>query len=387
MRMLLLLKNMKEYGGKTMVETLKKKAKKSNMLRVIFSVIGVVVLLAVTKFSIFDVITGPTRLDFTQDPDSYKGKYVTVDAQFFLSDYIEHTTTTTKKYGGSSTSVNGYSYLTFQSVDDYEKNASIWYFYSIYLSKSKQQEMDRQMDKTWDCLSSETGDVAPPDPITIKGIWNPMDAQTEKYFRQTLGKMDITETEFDKMYFYELDTKNIGGLNAPLFWALMAAAAGLMVFAIVSLMGFFSNSYMKNIQKYLQKDSSVSIAAIEQDFNQAHLIDKSVWLGKRRTIYMQGNVAQILPNNELVWGYYYRRTGRNSVSEMRLYTREKKMFNIGLSEENTQKALQVYVDEQPQMVIGYSSELEKMYGKNFRQFLELKYNPAMREGSGDFPQI
>ena len=59
-----------------MVETLRKKAKKSNMLRVIFSVIGVVILLAVTKFAIFDVLTGPTKLDITQDPATYEGKYI-----------------------------------------------------------------------------------------------------------------------------------------------------------------------------------------------------------------------------------------------------------------------------------------------------------------------
>lgn len=370
-----------------MVETLRKKAKKSNMLRVIFSVIAIVVLLAVTKFAIFDVLTGPTRLDITADPDSYKGKYVTIDAEYFLYDYIEHTTTTTRKYGGSSTSVNGYSYLTFQSVDDYEKEASIWYFYSIYLNKSRQQEMASKIDEAFAYWNDETGQVAPPDPVTIKGVWTPMDAQTEMYFRQALGKLEISESEFDKMYFYELDTKNIGGLNAPLFWVLMAVAAGLLVFAIISTMGFFGNAYMKNIQKYLQKDSSTSIAAIEEDFNQAHLIDKTVWVGKRWTVYMQGNVAQILSNKELVWGYYFRRTGRNSVSEMRLYTKEKKVFHIGLSEKDTQEALKIYVEEQPQMVVGYSSELEKMYGKNFSQFLDLKYNPAMREGAGEFTRL
>ena len=133
-----------------MVETLRKKAKKSNMLRVIFSVIGVVILLAVTKFAIFDVLTGPTKLDITQDPATYEGKYVTIDAEYFLYDYIEHTTTTTRKYGGSTTNTNGYSYLVFQSVDDYEKEASIWYFYSIYLDKSRQKEMEGKIQQTFD---------------------------------------------------------------------------------------------------------------------------------------------------------------------------------------------------------------------------------------------
>lgn len=370
-----------------MVETLRKKARKSNMLRVIFSVIGAVVLLAVTKFAIFDVITGPTKLDITADPAAYKGKYVTIDAEYFLYDYIEHTTTTTRKYGGSSTSTNGYSYLVFQSVDDYEKEASIWYFYSIYLDRSRENEMAAKIDEAFEYWNDESGQVAPPQPVTVKGVWNPMDAQTERYFREALAGLEITETEFDKMYFYELDTKNIGGLNAPLFWVLTAAAAGLVIFAVVSGVGFFSDGYMKSIQKYLQKDSSVSIAAIEEDFGRAHLVDKKVWVGKKWTVYMEGNVARILPNKELIWGYYYQRTGRHSVSEMRLFTKEKKTFHIGLSEKDTQEALGVYVQEQPQMVVGYSGELEKMYNKNFAEFLNLKYNQAMADVSGGFSQL
>lgn len=369
-----------------MVETLRKKAKKSNMLRVIFSIIGIVVLLAVTKFAIFDVITGPTKLDITKDPDTYKGKYVTIDVQNFMGEYIEHTTTATRKYGGSSTSTNGYSYLVFQSVDDYEKEASIWYFYSIYLNKSMQQEMALKIDETFEYWNDETGQVAPPEPVTIKGVWNPMDAQTERYFREDLAKINILESEYDKLYFYELDTKNIGGLNGPLFWFLMAGAAGLAVFAVASVVGFFGNGYMKNIQKYLQKDRSVSIAAIEEDFNQARLIEKHVWVGSKWTVYMEGNGAKILPNKELVWGYYFQRTGRNSVSEMRLYTKDKKVFHISLSEKGTQEALGVYVEQQPQMVVGYSSELEKMFNKNFEEFLNLKYNPAMAGGSAEFSQ-
>ena len=77
-----------------MLEILRKKARKSNIWRIVLSVAGVVILLAITKFAIFDVITGPTRMDITEDPASYEGKYVTIDAEFFLYDYVEHTTTT-----------------------------------------------------------------------------------------------------------------------------------------------------------------------------------------------------------------------------------------------------------------------------------------------------
>ena len=68
---------------------------------------------------------------------------------------------------------------------------------------------------------------------------------------------------------------------------------------------------------------------------------------------------------------------------MRLYTAEKKLHHISLTEKNTQDALKIYLEEQPHMVIGYSKELEKLYNKKFNEFLDLKYNPAKRDISGE----
>lgn len=359
-----------------MLETLRKKARTSNLTRIIVSVIAVVIILAVTQFAIFDVITGPTRMDITAAPETYEGKYVTIDAEHFLYDYIEHTTTTTRQSGSKSTSTNGYSYMAFQAVADYEQEDYVWYFYSIYLNKKHQDEMSAKIDQTYEYLNDETGKTAPPDPVTVKGVWKKMDSTTESYFRRALTEVSIVESDINKVYYYELDTKNLGGLNAPLFWVLMAVCTFLILFAVLSAVGLFSNAYCKEIQQYQQKNSSVSLAEIEEDFKQAHLVAKHVWIGKRWTIYMNGNKAKILTNKDLIWGYYFCRTGRNSVSEIRLYSYEKAMFTIGLSEKNAHEALNVYALEQPQMVVGYSADLEKMYNKDFKNFLELKYNPS-----------
>lgn len=368
-----------------MLETLRKKSRKSNITRVIISVIVVVGLLAVTKLAIFDVITGPAKIDITADPSTYAGKYVTIDAEFFLHDYVEHTTTTTRKYGGKTTSTNGYSYLALQRIPDEAANTYSLYFYSVYMNKDKQSSMAAKIAESEDYIYDETGMAAPPDPVTVTGTWTKMDSEMERFFRSTLAEFEFyEENEYDHFYFYELDTKNIGGVNAPLFWVLMAVAAFFILFGLLSIIGLFSSAYMKNIQSYLRKDNSASMASIEEDFNQARLIGKTVWVGKKWTIYMTGNKASILANKDLVWGYYYCRTGRYSVSEMRLYSKDRKMSNISLTEKQTQEALKVYGEEQPQMVIGFSSDLEKMYNKNFNAFLEMKYNPASRgENSGD----
>lgn len=361
-----------------MLETLKKKARKSNLWRIILSIIGIGIMLAITKFAIFDVITGPTKMDITAAPETYEGKYVSVEAEYFLYDYIEHTTTTTRKSGSKTTSTNGYSYLVFQAVPESGSTEDVWYFYSIYLNKKRQDEMTAKIDQTYEYLNDETGTITPPEPVKITGVWNKMDSQTERYFQKALDELGIAEADLNKLYFYELDTKNIGGVNSTLFWVLMAVSAFLLLFAILSAVGLFSSAYMKSLQQYLQKNPTVSMQEIEEDFNRAHLISSDVWIGKKWTIYMQGNKAYILTNSDLIWGYYYSRTGRYSVSEMRLFTKDRTQHGISLSEKHTQDALKIYVDEQAQMVVGYSKDLEKMYNKDFNGFLELRYNPVMR---------
>lgn len=68
-------------------------------------------------------------------------------------------------------------------------------------------------------------------------------------------------------------------------------------------------------------------------------------------------------------------------------TYEKAVY-IGLSEQLTKEALRYYGEEQPQMIVGYDSELDRMYQKNFQAFLDLKYNPAMKEApEGTFLKI
>ncbi len=366
-----------------MIETLKKHARKSNTIHAVVCIVIVAILLAVTHFAIFDVATGPAKLDITQDPATYEGKYVTIDAEYFVYDYVEHTTTTTKKYGGKSTSINGYSYIVFQSIENEGDESTTWYFYSIYLDKKKQAEMSGKIDQALEYLGDDTDTVDPPEPVSITGVWTPMEPQLERYYRSALAEMEVVEGEYDKIYFYELDTKELGGFNRPLFWCMMAVALGLLLFGVYSIIGIFSNAYLKDINQYLKKDTSASMEAIGMDFSRAHLIGKRTWIGEKWTIYMVSSRAKLIANKDLLWGYYFRRTGRNSVSEMRLYAINKVIYHVPLSEKETHEALEYYGNEQPHRILGYNADLEKMFSKDFEQFKELKYNPVMREAAGE----
>lgn len=363
-----------------MVETLRKKTRKSFMIQGIIALILLVALLVFTKFAIIDVLTGAKELDITANPADFDGKYVKLDVDYFLTDFVEHTTTTTRRYGGSTTTVNGNSYIAYQVEDSADGGTATLYFFSVYMNKSDERLMEQKMKAAWEQISNGSARSASSDPMEVTGTWMKMDAQIERYFRETMGEMGISESSKDQFYFYTLDTGRIGGQKTFAFWAMMAVAFISLIVFIMSIVGVIGNGYLGNINKYLQRNTSASMAAIEADFASAHLIGKDTWVGRDWTIYRRGTKAYILQNSDLIWGYYFRRTGRNSVSEMRLYTVNKKIEHVSLSESETKEALQYYATEQPHMLIGYSADLEKTWQKDFSAFLEMRYNPAMRNG-------
>lgn len=362
-----------------MLDVLKKKSRKSLTIRAIISIAIVIGLLALTDFAVFDVITGPTELDITAQPERYEGKYVTIDAQNFLTDYVEHTTTTTNtKTGSRSTSVDGNSYIVFNAVDDYENGFSVWYYYSIYMKKDLKTQIYGLIDDTWNYWADETNTVAPPAKLKVTGTWTKLEPQLERYYKETLEEMGIVESDYDVVYLYTIDTSKLGGQSVGFFWACMVAALLLLIYFIINIAGIFSSKYAGNINKYLHNNPSVSLAAIEADFSQAHLVGKKAWVGRKWTVYIEGPKADILSNKELVWGYYFKQTGKYSSSQLRVFNKDKKMFSINLSESEAHEALKYYAEEQPHMVVGYTKELETSFQKNFTEFLNLKYNPAIQ---------
>lgn len=371
-----------------MFETLRKRARKTYLWRAGLSLVGMVIILAATKGAIFQLAAGMGGMDITASPETYEGRAVTLDAEFFVTDYVEHTTTTVYDSGNRSTSTNGNSYVAFQSVHKDGGEYSTWYFYSLYMGKGKTDMVYEKIDETWAYLNDESGATAPPAPVKVIGTWSRMEPAMERYYTDTLLEIGIEEGDYDKIYFYTLDTGKLGGVNPYLFWALMAGCVLLLIWFVASVIGCFRKTYEKEIHKYLRKNTACSLGEIEGDFATAHPIGKDVWVGRKWTIYMSGAAAMIVQNHDLVWGYYFKRTGKNSVSQMQLYTADKKAIYINLSESLTREALGYYGEEQPQMIVGYDAELERMYQKNFPAFLDLKYNPVMKEApEGSFLKI
>ena len=132
----------------------------------------------------------------------------------------------------------------------------------------------------------------------------------------------------------------------------MAAALLLLIYFIVNVVGIFSNRYAGKINTYLHNNPSVSLAAIEADFAQAHPIGKNAWVGRKWTVYVEGPKANIPANRGSGMGLLFQADGKIQRQPAPRFNMAKKMISINLSEDEAHEALKYYAEEQPHMIVG-----------------------------------
>ena len=136
-----------------------------------------------------------------------------------------------------------------------------------------------------------------------------------------------------------------------------------------------ASSVAELFERFLKKNG-IDESEAEADFALAKII-KNVHVGRKYTFFVGACNWDMFKNTDLVWAYYYRHTGRYSVSRINAYHYNKKASYINLSRAVAEEVLEYYAQILPQIIVGYSADLEKEYMKNFNTFLSHRYNPAM----------
>lgn len=344
-----------------MYETLKAMGKKRAVTRMIISLVVAAGILIFTKFGAIQLLTGPKQLDLTKDLASQAGQYVEYDANMIVGEYVRVVSQNTSTRQETLKSIG---YLAY----DYDTDL----IFGIFSPAGQRRPLDQLMDATdsyWDGGGF-------PDGLKVTGALIPIPSDEMSYFNSSVG--DLTGME-DYIFPYTIKTGHmpvlIGtSMTTGLVAVLSVGAVFLILLAISYLFTMNSNKAVKNIENFISQNPGITQEMIEADFLTAEQITKQVWVGRRFTIYMGGLTANIINNADQVWGYYYQRTGRYAVSQAWLYDKNKKCTMINVSQADANRILENFVVNQPHVVIGYSKELEKLFKKEFDQFLALKYN-------------
>lgn len=355
-----------------MLTTLRKLTTKSVMVRAILALVIAGIALGLSHSSILSLIKGPVVIDGDTDFEQLEGQYVEYTANLIVDEYVRQTT---RKEGSTKETLKNIGYL----VLDWDYG----YIFGAELPKSNEERMNANIDETWSWLAEEIEESSISE--TFRGTWKELTGKRLQYFKETITD-DMGEEFMQFAVPYYIDTNSIGAdLRSKTITSLVIAALAVL-YMVYILFRHFTGSYDKHIRKFLQNNPGVTMEQIEADFQAAQKVSSNIWVGRRYTIYISGIYADILDNSKQVWAYYYRRTGRNSVSQLRVYSVNKEMTPINCSESDAKKIMEIYIPVQQQMLFGYDKAWEKLYNKDFQGFLNLHYNGAvqkMREASFD----
>lgn len=346
-----------------MEETLRKHAVKSLGIRTAVVAVIIIASLVFTKAGIFSMLLGGKSIDGSSDFESMEGKQVSYDANYILAEYVRRTSTNTDTHQATLTNV-GYI------VWDYDYDV----LFGIYLPSASSSEMDNMMDETWEWLYYEIDEVSATK--HVDGTLRTMSGKELQYFEETIEEL-FEEDVMDMVRFYTIDEGEVNGFDKNWLIVISLIDAGFLIYLIWSILNYATQNYYKAIKNYLDINTTIQESRMEADFASAAVFQDNIWVGRRWTVYMKGMKTYLMDNRKQVWAYYYQRTGRNPVSQIRFFDCDKKNKNIDIPNRKYEDMLKVYAENQPQMLLGYDKDWEKMYKKNFEEFLNLRYNQTI----------
>ncbi len=357
-----------------MLEELKGRAQKSAKTRIIGWAITIVVLMIAPLFAPIQMILGPkdltgkTNLDYSK----YEGKYVSLDVSYVLGYYMEEYTV---DKSNRRTSTNKYGYIVY----NYDDNSCV----GVWLPKSEDSQMQKKIDATLEFLLSGT---EASESKKVKGTLKPLTGQELDFYKESIEELEeYIPGIVEASAYYYIVYESVNRIPTYVIYLIYIVCAIGVIMIIVSLIQLLSKKSEKDLNKFIAANPGVTEAQIDSDMRAAVRIGKknAIFAGQRFTVWQVNTAVKILDNSKLVWAYYYRVTGRNSVSQTRIFNIDHKMIAINASKDASDKLLSAYVATQPHMIIGYKSELEKQYNKDFRGFLDLCYNNAGQNSEND----
>jgi hypothetical protein len=341
------------------METLRKKAMGQRSGVMVMMVVIAVVIMAITKFA---GIRSLFVHELTGDSDFEKmeGQYVHYVMKAPM-DYYETIT------DGDNNTVRQYGYLV------YDMDGA--FFFGVMRPAKLETEMDAMIEQLWDYWYDEAESA--PKSVHIYGTLTEMDYQDSGFFDDCLDYYAEYGITADAKYYY-IDEGYMSGENVSTAKVMTVIGMALIVFGIIFWL-WGNKSWDKNLKKYVEKHPEYSFSQLQAEIEGGRKFNNGNTVIGQRWIFQADSVIRIIETDQLCWGYYYHRSGRNSVSQMRLYDALGKLYTITASEKNTKEMLQYLYEQLPYIVVGFDKDWEKLFSKQKEQFFAIRYYDGKRQ--------
>ena len=290
----------------------------------------------------------------------------------YMEQYEENTKTHTRR-------TTDLYYVIWTGDDDAED----FRYMGIKVPVSDEKAMEDMAEATY------YGD-AYPEPLRYSGAINKMTAEEYKYFAEYFEGSDISEDEMDDWTLpYYINVGALTGGAATSAWVIAGIGVVVVLIAVILLVLALTGSKLKAFKKELA-ETGIDESSVDYEYENAVVFHagSDLRVGRRLTFFVVGSKPHVIANDKLVWAYQSTTTHRTNgiktgtTYAVMLRTLDKKSFVVSVSKEaQAQEALQYIAEHIPGAVVGYDDNLNKMFQKDFQNFLQLKYNQREQNDS------
>lgn len=356
-----------------MFDKLKKKSIKKSLVSVILLVLIGVVLIALEFSNFISLLNGHVKFE-SLAPDEINEDLIvdaTINVNFgCFAEYYEentdtHVTRTTDLY-----------YVIWTGDEDDED----FRYMGIKVPVSDENAMEAMAEATYyyeEC-----------DPIEYSGAINKMNDEEYKYFKEYFLESGFTEDELDEWILpYYINVGALTGGSAVTVYVILGIGVLLVILGIIRLIMAITGGSLKTFKKELEA-AGFSETDVEFDYEGATVFDEKngIRIGRKLTYFMSGSKPHAIPNDKLVWAFQRTTTHRTNgiktgtTYEVVLNNYDKKEYHINVAKENISLEVLQYINQtMPWVVVGYNDDLNKLYRKDYQNFLGLCYNKARQE--------
>lgn len=354
-----------------MLQKVRKSIIKKAIIKIIVCIVIIIGTLLYTDMGPIKLVKGPEEIDIDNiNLDDYDGKYVKAKITYVYDYFLEEETYKEYKNGSRSEGkITARYYITDVNLSQY--------LALLADGSDLMVEFDVLMDNTGIALDNDSEPAA----FTYRGSFVKLSDAEYTEFKSFMTQAGLAEDMYSDYIFKVNYVGKVDESYAIIGCGVIIFAA---LFAILSLIRALSGRYAKDIKKFAV-DNGVTFEQLSTELDGAYETS-NIWITSRYTAYIRGNKIRILKNEDYIWAYYKEtRTTRRGVTtttrQIALANRNKKFTLVTIpSEEVARNILGIYSETQPQMVLGFNEDLQKLFSENFDQFLMLPYQNTRSDG-------
>lgn len=355
-----------------MLQKVRKNIINKLVIKIILCLVIIAGTLIFTDMAPIKLVRGPEKIDIDNVKlDDYAGKYVEAKITYVYDYFLEEETYKEYKNGSRSEGkVTARYYITDVNLSQY--------LALLADGSDLMTKFEVAMDNTGIALDNNSEPTA----FSYRGSFVKLSNAEYKELKSFMTQVGLAEDMYSDYIF---KVNYVGKFDES--YAIIGCGVIIMavLFALLSLIRGLSGRYAKEVRKFAV-DNEISFEQLCMELDAANEIS-NIWITSRYTAYIKGNKIRILKNEDYIWAYYKEtRTTRRGVTtttrQIALADRKKKFTLMTVaSEEAARNILGIYSGMQPQMVIGFNEDLQKLFRENFDQFLLLPYQARSNEES------